>query len=188
MQNTLQVSQEVQNRQNSLLELSSKELKSYFKERDLEAPKGYWKMTKEQMIDEILITEQSLIDAKANLSQNVKDDQVEEIKPKEEVASDVPEETKPKRKPKSSKFIYKAFDPEGNLKFESTQLKEVVDYSMTNGIASRGWVNLSIERDIPVLIGLGYNAEITPDFVPRTTSKYSGNYWKFVKEPIENQE
>lgn len=188
MQNTVKVSQEVQNRCSELLEVSSKELKSYYKERDLEAPKGYWKMTKEQMIEEILMTEQSLIGAKANLSQNLKDAQEEEIKPKEKVASDVSEEAKPKRKPKSSKFIYKAFDPEGNLKFESPQLKEVVNYSMTNGIASRGWVNLSIERDIPVLIGLGYNAEITPDFVPRTTSKYSGNYWKFVKEPIENQE
>lgn len=186
MQNVVEVSQEIKNRHSELLEVSSKELKSYYKERDLEAPKGYWKMTKDQMIEEIIVSEQSLIVAKANLSKNIKDAQVEEVKPKEEVASDVPEE--PKRKPKSSKFMYKAFDPKGNLKFESPQLKEVVDYSMTNGIASRGWVNLSIEREIPVLIGLGYNAEITPDFVPRTTSKYSGNYWKFVKEPIENQE
>lgn len=186
MKNKAQVYQEVENRYNELLEVSSKELKSYYKERDLEAPKSYWKMTKDQMIEEILITEQRLIITKANLSKKVKDAQVEEVKPKEEVASDVPEE--PKRKPKSSKFMYKVFDPEGNLKLEVDNLKDVVDYATMNGICSRGWVNLSIRRNIPVLIGLGYDSEISEDFVPRVTKKYSGNYWKFTKELNESEE
>lgn len=118
-------------------------------------------------------------------------DEVEETKEemKEETETKVEEkveEMTTKESENKAKHIFRAYDPEGQMKFESHLLKDVVDFSMKNGIASRGWVNLSIRRNIPVLIGLGYDAEIPEDFTPRVTSKYSGNYWKFTKEEVES--
>ena len=148
--------------ENELLKLDSKTLKNYFKNKNEENPMGYWKMGKKDMVEEI-------------------------IKYEEKIKDEIKDEPKVKKIKKVKKYIYKVFDPEGNLKLEVDNLKDVVDYSTTNGICSRGWVNLSIRRNIPVLIGLGYDSEISEDFVPRVTKKYSGNYWKFTKEISESE-
>lgn len=81
--------------------------------------------------------------------------------------------------------IFKAIDPEGNVKLETTKKSELLAFSEENGIASPGWVNLSMRREIPVLMGLGKDEEVTEDFEPRVTKKYNGNYWKFTKEVQE---
>lgn len=144
-------------------------LKSYFKDNNLESPLGYWKMNKSEMISEILKVEEPKL---KEMSKPITSQE-----PKKDESNEIDENT-------SSKFIYKVFNPEGQMMFESEKLNDVVSYSMTNGICSRGWVNLSIRRKIPVMIGLGYDAELTPDFTPRVTKKYSGNYWRFTKEEI----
>lgn len=165
-------------------EKSVKELKGIIKEWQDSTGQtlpGYWKMNKDQLIKEIKnIYADFVIEEKNELEDDIEvkndENENEDVKPKKE------------KKVKDHKFIYKAYDPEGNLKLKSYQLKEIVDFSMNNGIASRGWVNLSIRRNIPVSIGLGYDQELTEDFVPRTTSKYSGNGWKFIKEKVEINE
>lgn len=165
-----------QNRREELEKLGSQELKDYFKDRDMANPTGFWKMTKEQMIEEILNNE------------TVEDNDIEEVensKPQNAPQTTSNDSLKDDKKPaKSTEYIFKAIDPNGNVKFESRKLNDVVKFSMENGIASRGWVALSIKRDIPVMIGLGRDQELTEDFKPRTTQKYSGNYWRFTKEEV----
>ena len=85
--------------------------------------------------------------------------------------------------------VFAAIDPEGNVKHTTSKQSEMNKFAEENGICSAGWVSLSIRREIPVLMGLGKDAEVTPEvletFEPRTTAKYSGNYWKFTKEVKE---
>ena len=78
-------------------------------------------------------------------------------------------------------FKYLVKNPEGEIVKKFQKLKDAFSYAEENGICTKGWVSLSIERNIPVLIGLGRDKEITEDFVPRVTKKYNGNYWKFEK-------
>ena len=172
-----------QNRREELEKLDSQELKDYFKNRDMANPTGFWKMTKEQMIEEILNNETA-------------DDDIEEVensKPQNAIQTttdDSPDSSSEddKKPVKSTGYIFKAIDPNGNVKFESGKLNDVVKFSMENGIASRGWVALSIKRNIPVMIGLGRDQELTEDFEPRTTQKYSGNYWRFMKEKVSEDQ
>lgn len=111
-----------------------------------------------------------------------------------EIVSENKEEIKEEEKPKKkvsenkSKFIYVVKNPEGEIVEKFSKLKDVFNYAEMNGICTRGWVSLSIERNIPVLIGLGRDKEISEDFVPRVTKKYNGNYWKFEKETIGEEE
>lgn len=82
--------------------------------------------------------------------------------------------------------VFKAINPEGEVKLETSKKSELLAFSEENAIASPGWVNLSIRKGIPVLMGLGKDQDPNdPEFKPRTTKKYSGNYWKFVKEETE---
>lgn len=170
----------VKERRDELEELALPELKNYFKDKELENPVGYWKMTKEQMIEEIL-----------KFEGQDKEDQVDEVvkeQPNKQKAEKITPSKEPKQKrTHKAEYIFKAINPEGKEMFQSNKLADVIKFANDNKIASAGWVNLSIRRKIPVLIGLGADKEVTDDFVPRTTSKYSGNYWRFTKEKIEEE-
>lgn len=182
--------QNIDKRREELEEMATPSLKSYFKDNNLENPAGYWKMTKEQMINTIIDLEQNTNDEQSNSkSEEVKVSDKDEFYASEAEVKVVDDENKDNRSDvRRGKYIFKAIDPDGNVKIVSEKLNDIVEYSMSNGIASRGWVALSISREIPVLIGLGRDQEITDDFVPRTTSKYSGNYWRFTKEEIKEEE
>lgn len=174
----------IEDRRNELNELEMPALKNYFKDKGLDNPTGYWKMAKAQMIEAII--EFELKDNSEDVKSNETEEKPDE-KPEQDNINNEPETNKP-RSSRSSKYLFKAINPDGKVMFESKKLADVANYSMENGIASAGWVNLSIRRNIPVLIGLGADQEIPEDFVPRTTKKYSGNYWKFTKELIDKEE
>lgn len=174
----------IEDRRNELNELEMPALKNYFKDKGLDNPTGYWKMAKAQMIEAII--EFELKDNSEDVKSNETEEKPDE-KPEQDNINNEPETKKP-RSSRSSKYLFKAINPDGKVMFESKKLADVANYSMENGIASAGWVNLSIRRNIPVLIGLGADQEIPEDFVPRTTKKYSGNYWKFTKELIDKEE
>lgn len=162
-----------------LMEENVTDLKDYFKNADVRPPAGYWKMTKDDMIEEIIKYQEQ---EKGEIK--MEENKVHAAETELEVVKE--EEVKPVKPVKTdAKYIFKAIDPDGVTKFESEKLNDVVEYSMENGIASRGWVALSIKRNIPVLIGLGRDQEVPEDFEPRTTAKYSGNYWKFTKEEVK---
>lgn len=181
----------MENKREKLMEENVTELKDYFKKMDVRPPAGYWKMTKEDMIEEIIKYEEDNSNSE-KIEKDVKEMEDNktyaaetelEVKEDEKVEEKELQQTKDLKR--EVKHIFKAINPDGEVKFQSEKLNDVVDYSMENGIASRGWVALSIKRDIPVMIGLGRDQELTEDFVPRTTSKYNGNYWKFTKEEVK---
>lgn len=162
-------------------DLSNKEMKDMIKDyidSTGDRVKGYHDFNKSDLQNKIIEIYADFI---------VEDDDISEIvsENKEEI-----KEEKPKKKvsENKSKFIYVVKNPEGEIVEKFSKLKDVFNYAEMNGICTRGWVSLSIERNIPVLIGLGRDKEISEDFVPRTTKKYNGNYWKFEKETIGEEE
>lgn len=138
-------------------DLKVKDLKDLIKESGLKV-KGYHDMNKKDLIQNVIEIYGDFIEYEKIVEDN---------------------ENK-----KKNKFLYIVKNPEGEIVKKFEKLKDVYEYAESHGICSKGWVSLSIERDIPVLIGLGRDKEITEDFVPRVTKKYNGNYWKFEKEEI----
>ena len=169
--------QMLDNRKAELVNHSNKELKEYFKIRKLENPSGYWKMNKDNMIKEILSTEEDNIlkIAIAAVSQEKKDKESSKVK----------KEDKPKIVRKH-KYTYKCINPEGEVVFTAYTLSGIGEYALSNMICNGDWVHRSIREGIPVMIGIK-KGQTEEDFKSRHSGKYTGNFYRFTKEEIKEE-
>lgn len=88
-----------------------------------------------------------------------------------------------KKDDKKLKYIYKAFNESDELKFTTSKLSELTNYAMKNHICNRGWVLISINKNVRVTMRIKKNQSYEEyKKNAKTTSKYHGNFWKFTKE------
>lgn len=146
-------------------------LKDWSESTRSDLPKGSWKWTKPQLVE-------FLEDLHADVFEE------EEELPEEETEDYVtPEEIK---KVKKGKKLYRAISPTGEVAFETYKKSELVQFSLDNHLANKGWVNRSIADKQPVLMGITFDPETMnlDEVKPRNSKKYNGNFWTFTETEV----
>lgn len=157
-----------------LQEMSKDELKKVLSDEYSNITiKGLWKMNKDEIIKEIL-----------NL-QNEDKEQFKDVEKHQEIVQETKDEEKNEKSFRKSKHVFKAYNEDGEIKHVTNTLKEMFDYTMSNGICNRGWVLISMNDNVPVTMRIKKN-ETLEEYKenPRTTSKYTGNFWRFTREEV----
>ena len=151
---------------NAFANQTAKELKEVLKDwsesTGSDLPKGSWKWTKPQLVEFL----EDLLHA----------DVFEE-------EEELPEEIKEVKKVKK---LYRAISPTGEVAFETYKKSELVQFSLDNHLANKGWVNRSIADKQPVLMGITFDPETMSldEVKPRNSKKYNGNFWTFTETEV----
>lgn len=165
-----------------LQEMSKDELKKILSDNYSNITiKGLWKMNKDEIIKEIL----NIQNEDQEQSKDVEELVQEIVQDAQEIVKETNDEEKDEKKFRKSKHVFKAYNQDGEIKHVTNTLKEMFDYTMSNGICNRGWVLISMNENVPVTMRIKKN-ETLEEYKenPRTTSKYTGNFWRFTREEV----